>query len=323
MPSSDVKRFTDPDDYAAAIRHATVELTVTGRGPFAAQRTRIDLHRLWMQRFAVDQPLIAHIDNPETRAVISFLTQPEADFTSNGIDVRPTNIVRLKSAADSFLRSSGALALGSMSLPTEDMVAFGAAIAGRDLTPPRDAQIVTPPAAALARLRRLHEAAGHLADTAPKVIAQPEAARGLEQALVEAMVHCLAAGDAFEERAAQRRHRQIMQRFHRAIEQQPDRPLYVPEICKAIGVAERTLRLCCQEQLGTGPKHCLMTRRMHLARRDLSRADAATMTVTEIASRYGFWQFGHFAGIYRSLFGELPSATLARHPEERRPVPQT
>jgi AraC family ethanolamine operon transcriptional activator len=50
---------------------------------------------------------------------------------------------------------------------------------------------------------------------------------------------------------------------------------------------------------------------MQLARRDLSKADPKTSTVTEVATRYGFWQFGQFAGEYKSLFGELPSVTLA------------
>ena len=91
----------------------------------------------------------------------------------------------------------------------------------------------------MARLQRLHAAAGHLAETAPEVIAHPEAARGLEQALIEAMVDCLNRGrHTTEEHAAQRRHERIMQRFY-----EPDggstpiRPLYIPEICKAIGVA--------------------------------------------------------------------------------------
>jgi hypothetical protein len=48
MPSSAVHIFTDPGDYAATIRASTHEMTVTGRGRFAAKLTRIDLHRLWM-----------------------------------------------------------------------------------------------------------------------------------------------------------------------------------------------------------------------------------------------------------------------------------
>jgi AraC-like DNA-binding protein len=63
--------------------------------------------------------------------------------------------------------------------------------------------------------------------------------------------------------------------------------------------------------LGTSPKHFLLMRRMQLARRDLGKADPKATTVTEVATRYGFWQFGQFAGQYKSIFGELPSVTLA------------
>jgi AraC-like DNA-binding protein len=39
-----------------------------------------------------------------------------------------------------------------------------------------------------------------------------------------------------------------------------------------------------------------------------------TVTVTDVATRYGFWQFGRFAVEYRSRIGETPSATLQRQP---------
>jgi len=116
-----------------------------------------------------------------------------------------------------------------------------------------------------------------------------------------------------------RRHDTIVARFEEFLEANPDTPLYLTEICAAIGVAERTLRVACEEHLGMGPIRYLSLRRMHLVRRALLRADPSTATVTRLATDHGFWELGRFSVTYRSLFGETPSETL-RRPWDDRPI---
>ena len=55
---------------------------------------------------------------------------------------------------------------------------------------------------------------------------------------------------------------------------------------------------------------------MHFARRALSRANPVTTTVTDIATEFGFWELGRFSVEYRALFGEPPSASLRRPPDD-------
>jgi transcriptional regulator GlxA family with amidase domain len=59
---------------------------------------------------------------------------------------------------------------------------------------------------------------------------------------------------------------------------------------------------------------------MHLARRTLTAADVAKRTVTEIATRHGFWEMGRFSVQYNALFGERPSATLRRSQDYRKAI---
>ena len=151
MPSSAVRTFSNPDDYAAAIRQGTYELTVTERGHFTAKLTRIDLDWLWMQRFSDNLSRISHISGWGGRAVIAFRTEPGPSLLSGGIEMQPTNIVRYSEGQNYYRRSSGFAAYGSMSLPLAEIAAFGEALAAVDLTPPRDAILITPLPAAMAR----------------------------------------------------------------------------------------------------------------------------------------------------------------------------
>jgi AraC-like DNA-binding protein len=110
----------------------------------------------------------------------------------------------------------------------------------------------------------------------------------MEEQLRHLMVRCLAEGTVATATTGGRRHDAIVDRFEAYLEANPERPLYLNEICAAIGAAERTLRAACEEHLGMGPIRYLTLRRMHMVRRILLCADPSNSTVTRIVTDHGF-----------------------------------
>lgn len=106
--------------------------------------------------------------------------------------------------------------------------------------------------------------------------------------------------------------RQIIRMAMDFVEKNAGEYLSVDNLATAAGISERTLRTAFREYFGVGPARYLKRRTLHQARQALKGADPAVATVAEIATRFGVWDFGHFAHDYRVLFGELPSDTL-RH----------
>src|SRR5262249_30429482 len=157
--------------------------------------------------------------------------------------------------------------------------------------------------ALMSRLLNLHKAVGQLAHASPKILELPEVGRALEEQLIHIMIRCLAEGIALPITAGNRRNDAMMSKFEEFLEANPDRPIYLAEICAGIGVAERTLRSACEEHLGMGPIRFLTLRRMHLARRALLSSDASKTNVTRIVTEHGFWELGRFSVAYRALFG--------------------
>jgi AraC-like DNA-binding protein len=322
MPDSEVLTFADPDAFHANIRRSQVEGVVTTRGEYRAELTCIDLPRAYIHRGDENLPRVLNVTPRVNRASILFATdQRQAAMHFGGLELSPDEIIRFGSPG--HFRSSAACRWGVMSLTYKDFVAAGQAIIDRDLTSPFFAQRIRPPPALFARLSNLHEAVGNLAKTAPDILANPEVARALEQGLVHAMVLCMSGGEAAETRSAHHRHAAVVRRLEELLEANPDRTLYVAELCAAVGASDRTLRACCQEHLGMSPMRYLWLRRMHLARRALRITDPVVATVTEVATNYGFWELGRFSVAYRSLFGEAPSAALRRPPDDPRPRKST
>jgi len=124
--------------------------------------------------------------------------------------------------------------------------------------------------AAMSRLLSLHNAVDGLATTTPEILAHPEVAKAIEQELARALIACLSGTVSTESRQPLRGI--VMQRFEQMIEVHRDKPLYLTDVCAALGVSGRTLRWYCQELLGMGPQRYLWLRHMHLVRRALTLA---------------------------------------------------
>jgi AraC-like DNA-binding protein len=142
-----------------------------------------------------------------------------------------------------------------------------------------------------------------------EAVADVQAAHGLEQQILDALIECLSEG-AQEETAAGRRHRHILARFEDLLVAESSLP--VADVCAALGVSDRSLRECCKSQLGMSPSRYRRLRAMQQLHRALQSGTPDVASVSEAARQHGFNGLGRLAANYRVLYGELPSATLRR-----------
>ena len=84
------------------------------------------------------------------------------------------------------------------------------------------------------------------------------------------------------------------------------------ELCQILGISRRTLQYCFQDVFGMNAVQYLRAIRLNGVRRELRNGGPANLKVQDVAAHWGFWHLSRFARDYRSMFGELPSATLRK-----------
>ena len=316
MTSSKVLEFTDPFVYQSAFRSVEVELFPTAKGEFHAELTQVSMGKLWLHAAHEDLPRVYIGAVKPHLAAIGFLTKPnQPEMQHCGMAVSPDDII-VNDADMMYRRTEANCDWGSISLAKADLETSCLAISGHEYSGLSAKHVLKPAPKLMSWLLRIHGMVDQIARATPDILSLPEAARALEQELLLVMIRCLTEGDPSRLTKSGRRHDRIIARFEEYLEVHPKRPLYLTEICAAIGVAERTLRGICEDHLGMGPIRFLALRRLHLVRRALQQANCAKTTVTRVATDHGFWELGRFSVAYRALFGETPSETLRRLPND-------
>jgi AraC family transcriptional regulator, ethanolamine operon transcriptional activator len=90
--------------------------------------------------------------------------------------------------------------------------------------------------------------------------------------------------------------------------------LTMSELCWMIGTSRRTLENIFMEAFNVSPYQYVRTMRLNAIRKALLSAENASISIGEVASRWGIWHLSRFAADYRSIFGELPSETRQSRP---------
>jgi AraC-like DNA-binding protein len=314
MPSSSTSTFGELDEFEAALRTQTdVDLLVTEQGRFRGRLTQVALHQVHLVAADETVPRIAFISIRRDLTLAWWALGRHGSQIWCGTPSLADEIVTFGPGARVHARTQSDCRWAGLWISTADLDRHWRAITGTPVIPLSGARSWRPSDAALRTLRALHAAAIRLFENRASEVLTASAVDGLEQQLIHALVECLSDGaPGAQNNRTRRRHNSLMACFEAACMSYEHRIPSLKELCTALDVPERTLRASCVQHLGMGPMRYLRLRKMKLVRHALRSARPADSGVAELARRYGFIDMGRFAGTYRQLFGELPSATLQR-----------
>jgi AraC-like DNA-binding protein len=302
--------FTDPQEFRVGIPDASINVVLTGSGDFKARLTWVTLRRMRLVRIEENLPRIAFVRLAPGPIFVSFAVHHTTPVFWNEVEVRSGQIVLHRCGERLHQRTAGKLTWGLISVLPKDLAYYGRVLARVKLTAPKSAQFVRPTVSSAGELLRLHGQACRLVKSNPDAIVHKEVTRALEQELLRALVNCLNGEEAVCEQQISKSYAEIMIRFEDYLGSHCHQQISMLELCAAIDVVERTLRIRCSKSLGLSPGNYARLRRLNLVRNALRRADSTSVTIAEVAKRYGFFELGRFSGTYRAIFGEPPSATL-------------
>lgn len=143
------------------------------------------------------------------------------------------------------------------------------------------------------------------------MLEQPLGEQSLEQALLDAIL--FAVPHSYSEAIAESRPRLGRRSIARAMEllrSSPDTTWSVSALAAEVSISVRSIQEGFRTSTGVSPMRYLREIRLERAHEDLAAAEPGSVSVAQVAGRWGFVHLGRFAVEYRSRYLESPSVTL-------------
>ncbi|GBG12551.1 AraC family transcriptional regulator, ethanolamine operon transcriptional activator [Novimethylophilus kurashikiensis] len=152
----------------------------------------------------------------------------------------------------------------------------------------------------------------HLVGQTPEILENRQITASMRSTVLGLLADCLIDSQQLQsEHLSPSKCWHIVSESRALVHSRSENPVSVAELCQHLGVSRRTLQYSFQNLLNTSPVAYLRSQRLNGTRRMLKQG----VSVTDAATAWGFWHFGHFSQEYKKLFGELPSDTLRRQGE--------
>jgi AraC-like DNA-binding protein len=312
MRGSATSSFTDAEEYRAELRDVFPAFVVAAPGAFTARTTRTTLCHLHLLRALESLPRVAFVTLPPDRIFISFSSDPANPLIWRGLTLEPGEIMLHGRGERLHQRTLGPCRWGFIALTPASLAAACKRETGTTRALPELGRILRPSPRDRSRLLRMHEEAAHLAETRPHILGHAEVVRAMDQEIEGALMACLTNSEARPEANTILRASAIMVRFEEMLAMPPYPKLRLADAGREFGVSTRMIHSYCLAFLGISPQRYTRLRRLYLARAAILRTGGEGASVAEIARQTGFTEPGRFAGHYRAVFGETPSATLRR-----------
>lgn len=300
--------FATADEISAALRQGTFEVHPTRQGRYRGRLLHLETSDAAIQWGFHAEPTMSLGLVPDGMFLLRW--GEGAPVRCNG-QVIQDGVLAYGRGAEHQSRAEGPI--GFCSLRVSELETLAAALAPGLALPPDGGFRHLAARAELDQLigllHQLHEAtrAGGLS------LEDPVARQGLRESLGAAVVRVLAGEQAERGDPAGPSASDLVRRVEAYLRQRRYQPVFLSELCAASGASEPRLRRAFLQVFGVGPIRYLRLRRLQMVRRALRTVPGDALTVGAAAARFGFFELGRFAGDYRAVFGERPSATARPH----------
>jgi AraC-like DNA-binding protein len=299
-------RFENAEEAAAAVPGAQVRFLPRAR-PRADWRM-VDMtlgdSRLLCGRMGADTSIFGTLD----RNLLYFLAPLSgAGWIVGGKEIGSRNLAVQGQTTDIASWIGHSMHSMSLQVPAEKFARVYSRFAANDMPSWGGVRMFTLSASAASTLRSSIETTLQMATEWPEAFAQPSMGAIIEDLLLERLMGAVCTLS----KAERPEHRALASRCNDYLDANRDRCVTPAELRATLEVGDRALRRFFASAYGTSPARFLRAQRLHGVNRALSEP-APTVTVTNAAMSFGFFDVGRFASSYRKLFGERPSETLQR-----------